>query len=214
MNPRHLIPFTVVTLACGGEPQQERDTTFEDPDGVARLTIEELPERPEYPELRSGYLVSVSAGDHEIAGSWKATAVYCEQPGVLEIYAGPQGFRTAVVIRTNSSGLLGSYTIESSVETAPEPPIAFVGVQIFDQPVAFGFQAFDGELEITETGQKVSGRFASTLREIREDIYTHYVGVFKAVDVEMGDDEYCSTFPEVMATDSTLADQETDTTEN
>lgn len=191
MNWRPKLVFLVAMLACAGEREQETDPTDENPHGWARLTVDELPPRPDYPSPRNGRLVAVSAGDHVIEGTWDATAGLCEEAGVLEIYAGPQGLGTAIVVRMQAGDRLGVYSIVEVSEIPPEPPVVLLGVQIFDDPSALGFQAFAGELELTELGRHTSGRFTSTLREVREDVYTHFVGAFERIPVEIFSDDYC-----------------------
>jgi hypothetical protein len=128
----------------------------------------------------------------------------------MEIYAGSIGNGTALLIRLPEGDPVGDYPIVAAAREFPDPPVALVAVQVFDDPDAYGFQAYHGLLELTEVGEAVSGRFTSTLREIGIDLLTHYVGVFESIPVTPLPPEYCrvlqdSTFSSdsVLVADST-----------
>ncbi len=199
-----------LALACGGESAQEADAP-PDPNAVAaRLTVEELPSMPSYPTARPGRLVTLSAGDYDIHGMWRTNAGLCDQLGIMEIYAGPTGNGTALLIRLPEGDPVGEYPIVAAAREFPDPPVALVAVQVFDNPDAYGFQAYHGLLEITEMGDDVSGRFTSTLREISIDLLTHYVGVFENIPVTPLPAEYCRVLQDsTFSSDSVLVSDST-----
>jgi hypothetical protein len=119
---------------------------------------------------------------------------------MLELYAGPPGFGTAVLVRMPHENRVGEYPVVAAATDFPDAPAALIAVQIFDEPDALGFQAYDGTLQLTEFGDEVSGRFTSTLREINVDILTHYLGVFENIPVTSLAEDYCQALQ-----DSTLA---------
>lgn len=206
-----LVPTVLaLALACGEENAQEGDAPPEPNAVAARLTVEELPPMPSYPTARQGRLVTLSAGDYDIHGTWRTQAGLCDQPGIMEIYAGPTGNGTALLIRLPEGDPVGEYPIVAAAREFPDPPVALLAVQVFDDPDAFGFQAYHGLLELTEIGEDVSGRFTATLREIGTDVLAHYVGVFESIPVTPLPPEYCkilrdSTFSSdsAMVSDST-----------
>jgi hypothetical protein len=206
-GPTTVITLLAVVLACGaGQEQQEQDTS-EPKLGRTRLTVEELPPMPPYPPARRGRLVAQSAGDHDITGSWRTTAGLCDQEGTLEIYAGPQGFSTALLLYLPEEDRVGEYPVVAASAAPPDAPAALIAVQAFADPDAYGFQAYHGLLELTEFGEKVSGRFTSTLREISTDILTHYVGVFQGISLEPLPADYCRVLEDSAAVvDSTAGD--------
>jgi hypothetical protein len=146
---------------------------------------------PAYPNAIRGHLVTVSAGDYDINADWQASAGLCGEIGMLEMYAGPPGRNAALLIRIPGDHPLGSYPIVPPDANFPAAPAALIGVQVFGESEAFGFQAYHGVLELTELGERVSGRFESTLREVGMDMLTHFVGVFESIPVEPLPDDYC-----------------------
>ncbi len=155
---------------------------------------------PSYPLARRGRLVTQSAGDYDIHGAWQTQAGLCEQIGIMEIYAGAAGFGTALLLRMSEGDPVGEYPVVAAAADFPAAPAALIAVQVFEDPEAFGFQAYDGVLELTKLGDEVSGRFRSTLREISIDVLTQYVGVFESIPVAPLAHDYCQALH-----DSTLA---------
>jgi hypothetical protein len=196
---RSLVLLAALFLACGEQPKLLNEIPRVSDTDSTRMTVEELPPMPPYPRARGGRLVTVSAGDYDIHGSWETTAGLCGDLGVLEMYAGPSGLGTALILQMPEDDVLGEYPVVAATAVFPSAPAALLAVQVFDEPEAFGFQAYDGQLELTEMGEVVSGRFAMTLREINMDVLTHYVGVFENIPIEPLTDEYCA-----MLRDSTV----------
>ena len=193
MRGVHWLPFAGLVLACSGQSEVPNEIDG-DPD-IRRLymTVEELPPMPEYPVVRSGSFVAQSAGDYDIHGTWEGHAGLCADIGVMEIYTGQPGLGTALLLILPEGDPLGEYPIVAAEFDFPDAPAALIVVQVFAEPEAFGFQAFSGELELSAFGDRISGKFASTLREIRDDILTHYVGVFEGISVEPLATDYCQT---------------------
>ena len=111
----------------------------------------------------------------------------------MEIYAGPPGLGTALLVRMPEGDPLGTYPVVAADADFPAAPVALIAVQAFQSPDAFGFQAYAGELELSAFGDRVSGRFTSTLREISIDMLTHYVGVFEGLSIEPLPADYCQS---------------------
>jgi len=184
------IALAGLALACGGESSSDDNRIDYDTVGTL-LTVEQLPPMPSYPEASSGRLVTVSAGDYDLNGEWEVSAGLCEELGILEIYAGPQGLGTALLLRMPEDDPLGVYPVVAAEVNLPAAPAGLIAVQAFAEPNAYGFQAYIGQLELTAFGERVSGRFTSTLREIGLDLFTHYVGVFEDVSIDALSDDYC-----------------------
>ena len=198
-------------LACGDQPEPSGRIEREPDRGRTILTVEQLPPMPPYPDARGGRLVVESAGDFDLNGAWEAHAGLCEEVGVIEIYAGPSGLRSAVLLRMPEGEPLGKYPVVAADADFPDAPAALIAVQGFAEPEAFGLQAFSGELEVTAFGERVSGRFTSTLREISVDMLTQYVGVFEGVSVEPLSARYCEALRDsTLAPSDTVADASTD----
>ena len=198
-RPRVLL-LAVLAVACGGQIAQESEEPSDTDAGGTRLTVEELPPMPPYPAARSGRLVTQSAGGYDIHGAWRTQAGLCDTIGIMEIYAGQPGLGTALVLRIPEGDPIGDYPVVAAAADLPAAPAALIAVQVFEDPEALGFQAYHGLLELTELDEKVSGRFTATLREIGQDLLTHYVGVFERIQVEPLGADYCRALR-----DSTLA---------
>lgn len=192
---------------CGGQGESEQEAPVDPVELTTPSEVDELPPRPDYPRSRRGHLVTATAGDYVIEGSWRASAGFCEDIGVVEMYAGPQGTGVGLVMHIPESDPLGNYPVVAADVDFPEAPAALIAVQVFDDPDAYGFQAYTGELELTEIGESVSGRFATTMREIRTDMLTHFVGVFDDIALEALADDYCAVVRDsTIGVDSTAID--------
>jgi len=164
MKDTRWLPLAALAVACAGQPEAS-DESQRTPDPEMRMsTVEELPPRPPYPNARRGLLVTRSAGDYDLEGVWQASAGVCEETGIMEIYAGPAGFGIALLLRMPDGDPVGRYPVIAAAVDLPDPPAALIAVQAFLEQDAYGFQAYDGELELSEFGNRVGGRFTTTLR--------------------------------------------------
>jgi hypothetical protein len=200
MKAVHWLPIAGLMMACGGQGAQSDDAGIDYDTVGTLLTIEQLPPMPPFPKARGGRLVTVTVGDYDLSGVWEIDAGFCGEIGVLEIYAGPSGLRTAILLHVPEGDSLGTYPVVAAALDFPDAPAALIAVQVFENPEAFGFQAFSGELELSDFGARVSGRFHVTLREIGMDLFTHFVGVFEEILVDPLSPDYCRVLK-----DSTVA---------
>ncbi len=185
------LPLAGLMMACGGQGAQSDDAGIDYDTVGTRLTVEQLPPMPPFPEARGGRLVTVTAGDYDLSGVWEIDAGFCGEIGVLEIYAGPSGLRTAILLHVTEGDSLGTYPVVAAALDFPDAPASLIAVQVFENPEAFGFQAFSGELELSDFGARVSGRFNVTLREIGMDLFTRFVGVFEDIMIDQLSPDYC-----------------------
>jgi len=190
MNTRKLVVVVAFFLACGDEPVPA-DEEIVIPDRRNRLTLEQLPVMPEYPVAEQGRLVAVSAGDFTMDGSWPAHAGVCQPAGPLELYTDDLRQGTAVVLHFVEHRLEGSYPVLPPDSAVGQERVAHIGVQLFQERQAFGFLAIEGHLEVSDFGDHLSGRFATTILETQNEILTRYVGVFTEIPVEPLTIEYC-----------------------
>ncbi len=204
--------FSLLTLcgavaACGDEPAPEPVVTGAEEPGITRRTLDQLPPMPAYPDSRDGYLVAVSDGDFMLDGKWPATAGVCTGIRVIELYAEDEDGGTVIVLHYPENGPTGTFPIMLVDSATPDERLALIGVQVFEERDAFGFQAIEGTAEVTTFDERISGRFASTVSDVQTDILTRYVGVFSAVRVDPLDGAYCETIRPVEATDTTDMDR-------
>lgn len=147
---------------------------------------------PPFPEPRRGYLVARSAGLHDLSGAWTARAGLCEDPAVMEVLAQQPGVGTIVLLRLPPpTQRLATYPITDVDSGAPIPPAAQIGVQRFEGASAYAFQGLEGQVVLTAMGDRVSGRYQVTLREITSKDLAKYAGVFESVMLDTLPAEQC-----------------------
>jgi hypothetical protein len=209
--------LTVLGACGGGAPAEEAETPEPVPvdeelpgqEPAATVPIESIPE-PEYPDERRNFLVATSAGgNRDLSGAWEARAAICDDPAVLQILAEQPGFGALLLFQLPQADRVGTYPIAFAESGAPEPPAAQVGVQLFQAGSAFAYQAADGQIEVTGMGERVSGRFRVTLREITSEEHLRYVGVFDNVVVAPLPEAQCRAMKEALfPADSTGPEQQ------
>jgi hypothetical protein len=165
---------------------------------------------PDYPHASDGQLVVVSDGDFILDGKRRAVAGLCPEQRILELYAEDEAGGTAVMAQFPQGVAVGDYPIVLPDSAAVDERSARIGVQVFEERDAFGFQAFIGTLEVLSLGKRLSGRFASTVRDLQTDILTRYVGVFTDIPVETFDQDYCNTLRPEEDSDTTQVGVEAD----
>ncbi|KPJ96653.1 MAG: hypothetical protein AMS18_00525 [Gemmatimonas sp. SG8_17] len=185
-----LVVTAAFLLACGEETVPEAEEIVI-PDRRNRLTLEQLPAMPEYPVAEQGHLVAVSSGDFIMDGSWPAYVGVCEPAGPLELYTDDLRQGTAVVLHFVGGRVEGTYSVLLPDSAIGQERVAHIGVQLYRENQAFGFRAIEGQLEVADFGNHVSGRFATTIRETQTEILTRYVGVFMEIAVERLTTDYC-----------------------
>jgi len=191
MKAVHWLSLAALMMACGGQGAQSDDARIDYDTVNTLLTVEQHPPMPPFPEARGGRLVTMTAGDYDLNGVWEVEVGLCGEIGILEIYAGPSGLRTAILLHIPKGDSLGTYPVVAAALDFPDAPAALIAVQVYKDSEAFGFQAFSGELELSDFGARVSGRFNVTLREIGMDLFTHFVGVFEDILVNPLSPDYC-----------------------
>jgi hypothetical protein len=189
------------------ETDPDEEELFQVPSRRDRLTMDELPPMPGYPEGETGRLVAVSDGDFPINGAWRAEAGICLPFGTLELYTDDLTNGTVIVLHFPDSQVAGTYTVLPADTGLSEERIARVGAQVFraDQE-AFGFRAVSGHLELSEQDGHLSGRFQSTLSEIQTELLTRYVGVFLRVPLRALPDHYCAAMADSLRVTSANVD--------
>jgi hypothetical protein len=182
-----------VVTACSfdAEIDSGAEVPNEDEPAKARLTLEELPPMPDYPNAARGNLTVVSSGDYVIDHEWDADVGSCEGAFVMELYAEDETSGSAIVLHYPDGEPTGVYPIVQSDSVTIDERIALVGVQVFEERQAFGFQAIEGTLEVLSLGEVISGRFASTIKEVQSEVLTRYVGTFRDVKIAELSADYC-----------------------
>jgi len=192
--------LTIVALAACSpavESEPTEGSVREDEPGTRRLTLEELPPMPGYPDSQDGKLVVITDGDFPINQAWEAEAGFCDGGVLLELYAESNSSGTVIVLQHPDSDVIGEYAVVLADSVNPAERAARIAVQVFAGREAFGFQAIMGSLEVTEVGDRISGRFTATLRELDGGVLTRYVGVFRNVRVNLLAEDYCrELYPE------------------
>ncbi len=207
MKPGAVPVAVLVAAACRAEVPVEEMSVLDTTQAEAR-SVEELPPQPEIPVARRGHLSATSAGNFRLNGQWRAEADVCESRAVLELFGGVRGMRTLLVIHFNTErGWDGRYSFTLPDSTAlPEPPVARLAVQVFQDAEAMGFQAIEGEVDLTTTDGSVSGSFEAILRESQSHLLVWYVGSFDRIHAIPADRAHCDQLVGEETLDSAVID--------
>jgi len=188
-----MISGLALATACGGESQDEEEapslTEMLQDNTLAEEPLPPEPlEMPDFPAQQRGRMVAASAGapgGEEIDGSWEAGAAMCEDPPMMQVMAGAPGIGTLVLLQLPpAEERVGRYPIVIVDSGPPPTPAAQIGVQLFRGPASYAYQAMEGQVEVYGYGDRVSARFAVSLREIRSNDTVLYAGVFHGVSLE------------------------------
>jgi hypothetical protein len=155
---------------------------------------------PEYPRDQRGRLAAVNTGAFELGGSWEARAGLCSDPDMLQLIATESGMGTLILLQLPDTGSrLGSYPVTFVDSGFPFPPAAQIAVQVQEDDGVKAFQADSGAVELTEWGDRVSGRLRAVLREINWQDRAGYAAAFRGVAVTALGPERCRTAGDVAA---------------
>jgi len=199
--------FLICTIAgCGDPPASEVEVPPSRHVSGTQRSLEQLPPTPDYPQASDGYLVAVSDGDFVLDGKKRATAGVCSEQRILELYAEDETGGTAVMVQFPQGDAVGEYPIVLPDSALGDERSARIGVQVFEDRDAFGFQAIVGTVVVTSLGQRLSGHFASTVRDIQTNVLTRYVGVFTGIPVDILDRDYCDILRPEQISDTSNVD--------
>ncbi len=192
-----------LALACGGDEEQPPPQPVP---AVGQSTASDSIVMPAFPAPRRDYLVARSTGVYDLSGEWPARAAMCDDPAIMEILAQQPGVGTILLLRLPPAPeRLAIYPITIADSGAPPPPAAQIGVQLFQGANAYAFQGLDGQVVLTGLGDRVSGRYQVTLREISSDGLAKYAGVFESVMLEALPEEQCEEWKgALLPTDSIM----------
>ena len=188
-----LISGLALASACAGESQDDEEAPSLN-EMLRNNTLDEEPlppeplEMPDFPAQQRGRMVAVSTGapgGEEINGSWEAGAAMCEDPPMMQVMGGEPGIGTLVLLQLPPAGeRMARYPIVIVDSGPPPAPAAQIGVQLFRGPASYAYQAMEGEVEVYGYGDRVSARFAVSLREIQSNDTVLYAGVFHGVGLQ------------------------------
>jgi len=199
MTSRTLVLLTCFAVACGsGEQTADTDSTAtaanEDSITAAAAAQPEPPPMPDYPARESGKLRVEAVGAFELSHAWPARAGRCARPPMVMLIAEEPGSGATILLDLpDRDDLTGTYPIKL-VDSAGvlESPASQMGFQFFDSTSADAYQGSAGEVEVRElTDRIVSGRFAVTVRHIRNDRLANVAGTFEHVNVEALPIDWC-----------------------
>ena len=205
----------ILAVACGSELESEAAGNLEEeydvPARRSRITLGNLPPMPDYPDSVAGHLVAVSAGDFPIDSRWRAEAGSCPSVGTIELYTEALQNGMGMLLHFPDSQVVGTYTVLSPDSGLGEGRVARIGVQFFREARndAFGFHGIDGQVEISEAGGHLSGKFQVTLQETQIEILTRYAGVFSRIPLEQLPDDYCTGLSDSLRVRATESDTAT-----
>lgn len=202
MKPGSLRQFGCIVVVAAMVGCGRGDRVQYDPevviDSVQPLPAESL-SMPAYPDMERGRLDALSTGFFDITGSWTARAEVCDDPPILVVQAmssGARSFGVIVLFHLPSEGRFGTYRIVTVDSTHPSGAAALIGVQDHRQRLGHTFEAYAGSAELSAFDERVSGRFAVTMRDFQSDVHVKYAGVFHELPVDRFPDAFCREYGE------------------
>lgn len=194
-------------LACGEVPEERGETSppVSEEDSVATPDTLVM---PAIPEARHGYLVARGAGAYALDGAWEAWTGTCDDPPMLEVIGRQEGLGVLVLLQLPPAGeRVANYPVTLVESGAPTPPASQIAVQLLEGSTGRAFQGMDGSVDVTRYDDRVSARFAVTLREIATDDEQKYAGIFEGVPLEPLPQEQCAEIKAALeAADSAATD--------
>lgn len=180
--------LATLLLSCGG-PEPDGEIVEMPIDSLAPDTAVVL---PEYPTGQRGRLVAINTGEFALGGVWEVRGGLCSEPAMLQLMATESGMGTLILLRLPDSGSrLGSYPVTFADSGLPPPPAAQIVVQRHEDDGVKAFQADSGVVEVTEWGDRVSGRLRAVLREINWKDRVGYAAAFRGITVTPLEPERC-----------------------
>jgi len=203
MNGRGALGFVLLATAVLVVACKRGNRVAYDPgvmiDSVPPLPAESL-SMPEYPALERGHLNGSSTGYFDLTGSWTAQAETCDDPPMLVVQALSPGDRSigiiALIHLPPEGDRLITYPIVTVDSGAAIGAVARIAVQDHRQRVGHSYEAYAGSLELSEFDDRVSGRFAVTMRDFQSDVAVKYAGVFHELPLARFPDAYCREYRE------------------
>lgn len=179
-------------LACG-EPREEGTETPPPVEEVDSSEVADTLTMPDIPDARRGYLVARGAGPYELDGAWEAQTGTCDDPPMIEVIGRQPGMGVLVLLQLPAAGeRVTSYPVTIVEEGAPTPPASQIAVQLLEGSTGRAFQGMEGSIDVYRYDDRVSARFAVSLREIASDDLQKYAGVFHEIRVKPLPQEQCA----------------------
>jgi hypothetical protein len=196
---RLTVALLLLIVGCGrrapqGDGAASDAVAAEDTVTVGADTV--LPDMPDLPARRRGYLTAVAVGDVNFEKSWQARAGRCARPPMILVLGDEPGSGGSILLQLPAAGpFTGIYNVRLADSTGmPEAPAAQLGFQFFNQQGAAAYQAADGAVELTSLDERrVSGAFHVTMRHINTNHRVRIAGTFEAVDVEPLTPAWCES---------------------
>ncbi len=188
----------IFLLACGtGDraPQADSTAVAFDEDVVDTTPVPALPPMPDHPDQEAGRLAVTAVGSLELSQSWPARAGRCANPRMVLVVADEPGSGASIVLELPAEGdLTGEYPVRLADSTGTvTAPASQLGVQIFAAGTADAYQGSAGAVDVDElTDERLSGRFAVTLRHLTSNRLAQMAGTFHRVNVEALPMDWCA----------------------
>ena len=186
---RALIVALCLTSCTSGD--REGDSSV--PGGASVAAADQvdslLAEMPRHPRAPGGRLVAVSAGNRDLSGQAAARAGRCEEPSMVQIVAedvnesSGESWAVLLLLQVPEEEKTGEYPVAIVESGFPEPPAAQIAVQVISSGRVEAFQGSTGSAEIYAFDDRISGRFAITVRNINNQDLIQIAGSFRAIEI-------------------------------
>jgi hypothetical protein len=188
----------ILLLACGAgdrAPEADSSAVAFDEDAADTASVPVLPPMPDHPDQESGRLAVTAVGSLELSRSWPARAGRCANPRMVLVVADEPGSGASIMLELPADGdLTGEYPVRFADSTGTvTAPASQLGVQIFGAGTADAYQGSAGAVDVDElTDERLSGRFAVTLRHLTSNRLAQVAGTFHRVNVEALPIDWCA----------------------
>ena len=187
---KRLMLLALLAAACGGSDQGMDDADSTATDSVMPAAIDLT--MPEAPSASRGRIALRTAGELELTGEWPARAGWCAAPPMLQVLLEQQYDGAIILLALPATGSrVTTYPVTTSTEGIPEGPAAQAAVQRIVDSRPYAWQAETGDVDLYAwDGNRVSGRFTITMRNIATNERSMMAGSFLGVEAfELGADQ-------------------------
>jgi hypothetical protein len=145
---------------------------------------------PAYPAAGRTRLAAVGVGAHEFAGSWEVRGGRCDDPHLVQLLTDDPTVGVLILVRLPQGDVPERFPVLA--DSVFPPATARLAVRVSRGRSAFAYAGVEGEVEMARAGERVSGKFTVTLREIAMETTTLAAGAFRDVEIGPLPDEECA----------------------
>ena len=178
-----------LVVACGGSGDGQVSADSSAADTTAPVVIELA--MPDAPSASRGRIALRSAGAVGLDGQWSARAGWCADPAMLQVLVEEQDDSMILLLALPDGDRVTNYPVTAVADGIPEGPVSRAGVQRIVEGRPYAWQAEHGAVDLYAwDDDRVSGRFALTMRNIATNERSLVAGSFLGVQtMELGPEQ-------------------------